>query len=235
MHYVIIPTYQERENIFETVSAVFSLPIDCRVVVVDDQSTDGTDDELKRLEARFGDRLHVIRRLPPRSFARSYLDGFAYAIAQSDCVSVTECDADGSHPVSRIPDLVAGLDAVEVVIGSRYAQGGDIAGFSRDRRLLSSWANKYIRWSTGIDVRDVTAGFVSYRASFLASLPFRFIESNGYAFQIEMKHLAKVAGARMVEVPIRFIDRSKGRSKMSFRTMVEAFLLGLRYRLIRAK
>lgn len=235
MHYIVIPTYQEKENIFDTVTKVLALPVACRVVVVDDRSTDGTAEELDRLETAFGDRVHVMRRQPPRSFARSYLDGFAYALSQTDSESVTECDADGSHPVERIPDLLAALQQVDVAIGSRYVTGGDIAGFSRDRVLLSSWANRYIRWATGIDVRDITAGFVSYRAPFLASLPYRFVESNGYAFQIEMKHLATLAKGKMAELPIRFVDRSKGQSKMSFRTMVEAFLLGLRYRLIRAK
>jgi dolichol-phosphate mannosyltransferase len=235
MRYVIIPTYQEKGNIRETASAVFALAPEYRVVVVDDASTDGTGEELDALERDFLGRFIAIRRAPPRSFARSYIEGFSYALSQADCEAVIECDADGSHPVARIPALIAALEEYEVAIGSRYVQGGDILGFQRSRLWLSSAANLYLRFMTGFRLADITAGFVAYRADLLRRIPYQDIRSNGYAFQVEMKHLATVANARMVELPIRFVDRSKGQSKMSFQTMVEAFLLGLRYWLIRAK
>lgn len=229
MHYIIIPTYQERENIARTVHAVLALRPDVRVIVVDDHSTDGTGDELKKLLAEASGRLEVVFREPPRSFAGSYIRGFSTALAHADCESVIECDADGSHPVDRIPLLIEKLREVDVAIGSRYVSGGDIAGFSRDRRLLSSAANVYLRFCTCLPVVDITAGFVAYRADFLTRLPYEQILSNGYAFQIEMKWLAARAGARFCEIPITFIDRSHGHSKMSFQTMIEAFMIGLRY------
>jgi len=229
MNYVVIPTYQERDNIEAAVTAVVGLSPEFRVVVVDDDSTDGTKEKLADLAQRFTDQLHVIHRPAPRSFAGSYIDGFQHALSQSDCSSVIECDADGSHPFDRIPDLVRSLDSAEVAVGSRYVTGGNINGFSKDRLLLSSAANLYLRVATGLPARDITAGFVAYRAPTLRRLPYQGIRSNGYAFQIEMKWLAQNAGASLVELPITFVDRSKGHSKMSLHTMVEAFCIGGQY------
>jgi dolichol-phosphate mannosyltransferase len=229
MHYVVIPTYQERENIATTVSTVLGLSPDFRAVVVDDASTDGTSERLDELSQEFPDRLQVIHRKPPRSFAGSYIDGFRFALSQPDCESVIECDADGSHPFPTILDLTTGLQESDVMIGSRYVEGGNIGGFSKDRLLLSSTANAYLRHVTGLRVQDITAGFVGYRADFLRCLPFETITSNGYAFQIEMKWLCAKANARMREIPITFIDRSHGQSKMNLHTMIEAFTFGLRY------
>lgn len=233
MNYVVIPTYQERDNIETTVSTVLGLSPDFCAVVVDDASTDGTAERLRDLSARYQDRLHVIHREPPRSFAGSYIDGFRHALSRPDCESVIECDADGSHPFAKIPELASGLREADVVIGSRYVAGGNIDGFSKDRLLLSSTANAYLRGMTGLRVKDITAGFVGYRAEFLRCIPFQNITSNGYAFQIEMKWLCSRAGARMREVPITFVDRSRGHSKMSANTMAEAFVFGLRYGLKR--
>ena len=231
---VVIPTYQERENIAQTVDEILRLPIDCQVIVVDDASTDGTKEVLYEIEAKQGARVQIIHRASPRSFAGSYIQGFTAALANPNCHAVIECDADGSHPVNSIPDLVQALHQADIVIGSRYIPGGNIAGFSRDRLLLSSAANLYLRWATKIRARDITAGFVAYRRDILEKIPFAQIASNGYAFQIEMKQLIQKAEGRMHEIPITFIDRSKGQSKMSFHTMIEAFLLGLRYRFRRS-
>jgi dolichol-phosphate mannosyltransferase len=229
MHYIVIPTYQERDSIEPAVSTILGLSPEFQVVVVDDASTDGTKERLENLSQTYADRLCVIHRTPPRSFAGSYIDGFTWALAQPDCASVIECDADGSHPFERIPELIRKLEEAEVIIGSRYVRGGNIGGFSKDRLLLSSAANLYLRAATGLPVQDITAGFVAYRSDFLKKLPFAQIASNGYAFQIEMKWLCSGADGRMVEIPITFVDRSKGHSKMSFHTMVEAFRIGLRF------
>lgn len=230
MKYVVIPTYQEKENVRNTVSAIFALGDEYKVIVVDDHSTDGTSEELLWLEKEFRDRFTAIRRKSPRSFARSYIEGFTYALHQSDCDAVIECDADGSHPVSRIPALVAALVDQDMAIGSRYTQGGDIRGFQRNRLWLSSCANIYLRFMTGLKLADITAGFVAYRADVLRRLAYETIQSNGYAFQIDMKWLAAKSGASIAELPISFVDRSHGHSKMTFKTVVEAFLIGLRYR-----
>lgn len=229
MHYVVIPTYQERDNVGPIVRAVLGLSLDFRAIVVDDESTDGTQDKLRELEAEFGSRLIVIHRAPPRSFSGAYIDGFTRALQEPDCTSVIECDADGSHPADRIPELVRCLENADLAIGSRYVEGGNIGGFSKDRLVLSSVANRYIGLATGIRIRDITAGFVAYRSDFLKCIPFPSIASNGYAFQIEMKWLCTRASARVREIPITFIDRSRGKSKMSFHTIIEAFQLGLRY------
>lgn len=230
MKYVVIPTYQEKENVRNTVSAIFALGNEYKVIVVDDHSTDGTSEELLWLEKEFQDRFTAIRRESPRSFARSYIEGFTCALNQSDCDAVIECDADGSHPVSRIPALVAALADQDMAIGSRYTQGGDIRGFQRNRLWLSSCANIYLRLMTGLKLADITAGFVAYRADVLRRLAYEEIQSNGYAFQIDMKWLAAKSGASIAELPISFVDRSHGHSKMSFKTVVEAFLIGLSYR-----
>lgn len=230
MKYVVIPTYQEKENVRNTVSAIFNLGQEYKVIVVDDNSTDGTAEEILWLEKEFPERFFAIRREPPRSFARSYIEGFTYALNQSDCDAVIECDADGSHPVSRIPALVAALVDQDMAIGSRYTQGGDIRGFQRNRLWLSSCANSYLRFMTGLKLADITAGFVAYRADVLRRLAYAHIRSNGYAFQIDMKWLAAKSGASIAELPISFVDRSHGHSKMSFKTVVEAFLIGLSYR-----
>ncbi len=230
MHYVVIPTYQEKKNIRTTVDAVLSLGEGYRVIVVDDASTDGTKDELAFLASQHVARCHVVHRLGPRSFARSYIEGFSYALAHEDCESVIECDADGSHPVSRIPDMVHALQEHDLAIGSRYVSGGDITGFQRSRLWLSRAANVYLRRMTNLAMADITAGFVAYRADLLRRMPYTMIRSNGYAFQIDMKWLASGATTRWKELPITFMDRSHGQSKMSFSTMIEAFIIGLRYR-----
>lgn len=229
MHYIVIPTYQEKENIRTTATGVLALGPEYKVLVVDDESTDGTAIELDALEREFPERFTAIRRGPPRSFARSYIEGFEHALTQPDCQSVVECDADGSNPISRIPALISALENQHVAIGSRYTQGGDIRGFQRNRLWLSSTANMYLRVVTGLKLADITSGFVAYRADLLRRLPFAEIRANGYAFQIDMKWLAAQAGADIAELPISFVDRSHGHSKMSHKTIVEAFLIGLKY------
>jgi len=227
---IVIPTYQERDNIADTVGKILALPMNCRILIVDDASTDGTKEVLTQLTTATPNRVEVIHRASPRSFSGSYIQGFTQALQDPACEAVVECDADGSHPIDRIPQLIASLKEADVAIGSRYVPGGNIDGFSRDRLILSSAANAYLRWATGIGVRDITAGFVAYRRSMLEKIPYQAITSNGYAFQIEMKNLVSTHGGKMIETPITFIDRSKGHSKMSFKTMTEAFTLGLRYR-----
>lgn len=229
MHYVVIPTYQEAGNIGKTARAILDLSVQVKLVVVDDASTDGTKDELRVLQNEFPERVAIINREPPRSFARSYVAGFDLALADVECESVIECDADGSHPVERIPALLEALKAYDVAVGSRYVAGGNIEGFSKDRLILSATANLYTRWLTALPMKDVTAGFVAYRAAFLRSLPYASIASNGYAFQIDMKWLCARTGGQICEIPITFIDRSHGKSKLRFKTVGEAFLIGWKY------
>lgn len=227
---IVIPTYQERDTIALIVDKILEMSFDSRVIVVDDQSTDGTSEVLDKLEQIYASRIKVIRRTPPRSFARSYVDGFQLAISNNDCDVVIGMDADGSHPVEIIPEMLNLLLTYHVVIGSRYVSGGNIDGFSKDRQLLSRYANKYIRFMASLPVNDCTSGFMAYRADVLRSIRFDDITTNGYAFLVQMKWLINKMDISMKEVPITFVDRSKGQSKMSRNTIMEAVKLGLKYK-----
>lgn len=227
---IVIPTYNEAESILGTIEEIFRhAPEDVRLLIVDDQSPDGTADIVMNTFS-IHPRVAVIRRTNPRSFAQSYIEGFKAALADPETEAVFEMDADLSHHPQYLPALINELQNHDVVIGSRYVPGGDIANFSWHRKLISRAANIYARTLTRLPIRDITGGFVGYRRHVLERIPFHAIQSDGYSFQIEMKHHAHRAGARFKEVPIVFRDRYNGYSKFSKRMILEALRIGWRLR-----
>lgn len=212
---VIIPTYNERENIVRIIETIFALPVNFDLLVVDDGSPDGTGDLVKALQTSYPDRLHIHERAGKLGLGTAYIAGFRWGLAR-DYASFFEIDADFSHNPT---DLVRLHEAIEkgadVAVGSRYVKGGKLENWPFDRVLLSYGASLYVRLITWMPVKDPTAGFVAYRRSVLEAIDLDKIRFIGYAFQIEMKFAAYQIGFKIVEVPITFIDRVEGTSKMS--------------------
>ncbi|MEZ4381979.1 MAG: polyprenol monophosphomannose synthase [Nannocystaceae bacterium] len=227
---VLLPTYNERENLEAIVAAILAAQPALDVLVIDDASPDGTGalaDALAAAEAR----VQVLHRGGKEGLGRAYLDGFARALASSANYShLIQMDADFSHDPAHLAAMLAAARAgADVVVGSRYVAGGRTVGWSRRRRLLSRAGGTYARLVLGVGVRDLTAGFVCYRRGVLEALDLAGVEASGYGFQIEMKYRSARAGFTVREVPIAFPDRQRGTSKMSLGIMVEA--LGLVWRL----
>lgn len=232
---VIIPTYQEAENIGIVLEQVREAVPSAEVLVVDDGSPDGTAD----LAQRFGDErgcVSVLRRPGKAGLGSAYRAGFAWGLDHGFDVLV-EMDADLSHNPSTLPRLLAPTgDGADLVIGSRYVDGGAVPNWPAHRLLLSKWGNRYARLVLGLPVNDATAGFRAYRADALRTIDLGAIAADGYAFQIEMAYAVWRAGLSVVEIPIAFTDRVRGTSKMSGRIVVEAMFLvtwwGIRDRLL---
>ena len=221
---VVIPTYNESENIDRVLRRVRGALPDATVLVVDDGSPDGTGDIAEKVGAEIGN-IEILRRAEKSGLGSAYRAGFRWGLDRGFDVCV-EMDADLSHDPDALPDLVAPLDkGFELVIGSRYVPGGSIPNWAWHRRLLSRGGNVYASTLLGLGVTDSTAGFRAYSASVLNRIALDDIRAEGYGFQIEMTYQAKRAGAPIVEVPIRFVDRTEGESKMSMIIVVEA--LGL--------
>jgi dolichol-phosphate mannosyltransferase len=221
---VVIPTYNESENIDRVLRRVRGALPDATVLVVDDGSPDGTGDIAEKVGAEIGN-IEILRRAEKSGLGSAYRAGFRWGLDRGFDVCV-EMDADLSHDPDALPDLVAPLDkGFELVIGSRYVPGGSIPNWAWHRRLLSRGGNVYASTLLGLGVTDSTAGFRAYSASVLNRIALDDIRAEGYGFQIEMTYQAKRAGAPIVEVPIRFVDRTEGESKMSTFIVVEA--LGL--------
>lgn len=220
---VITPTYNEAGNIEATVDAIFAARPAVDVLIVDDASPDGTGaiaDGLAATDPRVG----VLHRAGKDGLGRAYVAGFGVALERGYDV-VVQMDADGSHPATALPALLAGLaddDEVGLAIGSRYVPGGGLADWAAGRRLLSRAGNAYARFMLRLGVRDVTAGYRAYRAAVLRGLPLAEIDSRGYCFQIDMTLRTVDAGWRIVERPIEFRERTAGRSKMSKAIVIEA-------------
>ena len=217
---VIVPTYNECENLPRLIDELMALD-GVSLLVVDDGSPDGTGqlaDELSR--ARHG-RVHVIHRTGRRGLGRSYIDGIRWALnGPYDCIC--QMDADFSHDPARVPALVAATSNAEVVIGSRYVEGGAVVNWPLRRRLLSRFANQYVRTVTRLTVRDCTAGFRCWRRDALAALPLDRFQSDGYSFLVEMLYAAATLGKQIAEIPITFVERREGVSKMSTLVMLES-------------
>ena len=228
---VIIPTYDEKENIRDILERVFELEPAFHVLVVDDGSPDGTGDIVEGLMALYPGRLDLMRRAGKQGLGTAYIAGFKWALERGYRF-IFEMDADFSHDPGDLPRLHAACaqDGVGMSVGSRYVKGGSVKDWSWDRVLLSFCASLYVRAVLWLGVRDTTAGFVCYRAEALRAIDFDTIQFIGYAFQIEMKYRVKRVGLRIVEVPITFVDRKKGRSKMSSGIFGEAFLGVLKMR-----
>jgi len=221
---VIIPTYNEIENIDKMVRTVFALPREFELLIVDDGSPDGTATKVKELQKEFPNKLHIEERKGKLGLGTAYIHGFKWALAHNYDF-IFEMDCDFSHNPA---DLVRLLEACElnadVAVGSRYCKGGKISNWPMGRILMSYFASVYVRMVLWIPVKDTTAGFKCYRRKVLETIDLDAIRFMGYAFQIEMKYRAYKKGFKIVEVPIMFTDRILGVSKMSTKIFKEAFL-----------
>lgn len=225
---VIIPTYNERETLPHLIRQLMELP-GVRVLVVDDGSPDGTGQIAEHLSSTFPGRLEVMHRPRPAGLGSAYIDGMQHALAyQTDLIA--QMDADLSHDVRYLPDLIAAASSADLVIGSRYVPGGGVSNWSLDRRLLSRFANFYVRAITGLRVRDATAGYRCWRRETLRQLPLERLKSSGYSFQVEMAWETVRRGLRVAEVPIVFVERTQGRSKMNWPVILESIWLPWRLR-----
>jgi dolichol-phosphate mannosyltransferase len=219
---VIVPTFNERDNLPLLAQGLLSLP-DVNVLVVDDNSPDGTGAIADDLAQSSGGRLTVMHRTDKRGLGRSYVDGIALAVRQPFDV-ICQMDADLSHDPRYLPDLVAATDRADVVIGSRYVEGGAIVNWPKRRRLLSRFANLYIRTVTRLSPRDCTSGYRCWRREALGALVLDRFTSDGYSFLVEMLFAAARSGCRIAEVPITFVERRLGESKLSSAVLVESAL-----------
>ena len=225
---VIIPTYNEKENIAAIIAAVFDLPERFDILIIDDNSPDGTAGIVKGLMEQHPSRLHILEREGKLGLGTAYIAGFKWAL-EHGYEYICEMDADFSHAPTDLPKLRnACADGADVAIGSRYVTGVNVVNWPMGRVLMSYYASVYVRTVTRMPVHDATAGFVCYRRRVLAALPLDKIRFKGYAFQIEMKFLAYKYGFRIVEVPIVFVNRVLGTSKMSSGIFSEGFFGVLR-------
>jgi dolichol-phosphate mannosyltransferase len=221
---VIIPTYNEKENIEKIIRKVFSLPHVFHVLIIDDGSPDGTAQIVKQLQGEYNGHLFIEERKGKLGLGTAYIHGFKWALAhQYDYIF--EMDADFSHnPEDLIRLREACVAGADVAIGSRYIKGVNVVNWPMGRVLMSYFASVYVRFVMGIDIQDATAGFKCYRKIVLETINFDKVKFVGYAFQIEMKFTAIKHGFKVVEVPIIFTDRTEGTSKMSSGIFKEAFL-----------
>lgn len=221
---VVIPTYNERDNIAGVVGALLALPADLGVLVVDDNSPDGTGGIVDEIAAR-EPRVHVMHRVGKLGLGTAYIAGFKWALASTDARYVFEMDADFSHDPAAVPRFLDRIRDADLVIGSRYVEGVTVVNWPLSRLILSVSANIYTRIVTGMPLHDATGGFKCFRREVLAALPLDRIRSDGYSFQIEMNFHAWKRGFRIVEMPIVFTDRLVGASKMSRRIIWEAVIM----------
>ena len=221
---VVIPTYNEAENIDRVLRAVRSALPDAGILIVDDGSPDGTADLAEQVGAELGS-LDVLRRSAKWGLGSAYRAGFAWGL-QRGWDAFVEMDADLQHDPKALPSLVAPIaDGVDLVVGSRYVPGGSIPKWSWYRKLLSQGGNIYAAALLGLGIKDSTSGFRVYSARVLGAIDLGVVRAEGYGFQIEMVRQVLDHGGRVVEVPIRFVDRVEGESKMSMHIVVEAFVL----------
>lgn len=221
---IIIPTYNEKENIEKIIRKVFSLNDFFEILIIDDGSPDGTADIVKKLQPEYP-ALHIEERTGKLGLGTAYIHGFKWALARPQFKYIFEMDADFSHnPEDLIRLKMACINGADLAIGSRYVNGVNVVNWPMNRVLMSYFASMYVRIITRIDIQDATAGFKCYTRKVLATIPLDKIKFVGYAFQIEMKFTAIKYGFKVVEVPIIFTDRTEGSSKMSTRIFREAFL-----------
>jgi dolichol-phosphate mannosyltransferase len=223
---VVIPTYNEAENLPTMAGELLALDLpDLAILIVDDNSPDGTGKIADELTHRHLDRMHVIHREGKLGLGTAYVTGFQYALEQGADL-IVQMDADFSHSPAYIPELVAATDEYDVAVGSRYVSGGSLdERWSWWRFFLSWWANSvYTRLILGVRVKDATAGFKCWRRATLEGIGLDRVRSNGYVFQVEMAYLTEKLGYRFLEIPIHFEDRRIGRSKMTVPVKIEAAL-----------
>ena len=220
---VIVPTYNERANLPVLLDQLLAIP-GLRVLIVDDASPDGTGDVADQYAAANRSRVQVLHRTGKRGLGLSYIDGM-YVALRTDATHICQMDADLSHDPADIPRLLQAADDADFVIGSRYVEGGRIENWPLHRRLLSAFANRYIRAITGLTIRDCTSGFRCWRREALERLPLASIRSDGYAFIVELAFDASRAGLRCTEVPITFVERRQGASKLSGAVIIESAIV----------
>jgi dolichol-phosphate mannosyltransferase len=222
---VVVPTYNERDNLPKMVSRLLALPDGVEILVVDDGSPDGTGKWVEETSAN-EPRLHLLSRTAKNGLGRAYVAGFEWALSHGFDL-VVQMDADFSHSPEDVPKLIAGIreSGADLAIGSRYAGGIRVINWPLNRLVLSVGASYYVKWITGMPVWDPTGGFKCWKRATLESINLPSVKSNGYGFQIEMNHRTWSRGFRIVEVPIIFADRVEGTSKMSKKIVVEALLM----------
>jgi dolichol-phosphate mannosyltransferase len=220
---IVIPTYNEKENIVKIISKVMEYPQGFHILIVDDGSPDGTGQLVKDLQASYLDRLFIMERIGKQGLGTAYIAGFKWAI-QRNYQYIFEMDADFSHPTDKLVDLFNAcyIGGADVAVGSRYVRGGSVKNWPWNRIFISYGASVYTRLITFMPVKDCTAGFVCYKKEVLENISLDTIQFIGYAFQIEMKYRAWKQGYKIKEVPITFIDRLEGYSKMSKGIVKEA-------------
>ena len=230
---VVVPTYNEAENLPVLADRLFGLDIpELTLIVVDDGSPDGTGEVALRLAEQYGGRVELLQRHKKEGLGPAYIAGFAHAL-ETGVDYIVQMDADLSHQPEYIPEFIAALQDADVVIGSRYVSGGGVdEHWGIMRRLISSGGNWGIRAVTGVKIKDATGGFKAYRQNVLRSIDFSQIRCTGFGFQAEVNHACERMDYVVTEHPIIFIDRAKGKSKMSLAIMVEAMwkLLPLRWK-----
>lgn len=228
--FIIIPTYNERENIEKLVKEIFNLKIlGLEILIIDDNSPDGTAEIIEQLKKEFN-QLHLLKRPAKLGLGSAYKAGFDYALDQG-ADYLLEMDADFSHQPKYIPQILAELENYDLVIGSRYVRGGGVVNWQLWRRFLSRLANLYVELFLKLNVHDATAGFRGYRREILKKLDLSKIISNGYSFQIELVYLVTKAGFKIKEIPIIFPDRQRGLSKIASKEIFKAILLVLKLKM----
>jgi dolichol-phosphate mannosyltransferase len=233
---VIIPTYNEKENIEKMIRKVFSLSKDFHLLIVEDNSPDGTGAIVKSLLPEYQGKLFILERKGKLGLGTAYIDGFRWALANG-YEYIFEMDCDFSHNPEDLVRLynACAVQGADVAIGSRYIKGVNVVNWPMGRVLMSYGASMYVRFILGLPVADTTAGFKCYKAKVLSTIDLQAVKFMGYAFQIEMKYTAWKLGFKIIEVPIIFTDRTEGTSKMSSRIFKEAFLgvMSLRFKSIK--
>lgn len=226
---VVIATYNERENLSKLVAEVLAYP-GYRAIIVDDNSPDGTGQIADGLVITYAGRVCVIHRTGPRGLGRSLIEGMKRALADG-AELIFEMDADFSHDPKYLPALAAAAGHAELVIGSRYLSGVSVVNWPIHRIILSSFANRYIRAVTGLDTHDCTSGYRCWRREALERIPLDGVISDGYAFLVETLYLARQIHCRIEEVPIIFVERREGSSKVSTEVLIESIIVPWRLRL----
>ena len=220
--YIIIPTYNEKDNISTLLEQIFSLAIEgLNVLVVDDNSPDGTGEVVEKLRQN-NLRLQILHRQQKFGLGTAYVAGFKEALRQG-ADYIFEMDADLSHQAKYIPDFLAAIKDNDLVLGSRYITGGGVSNWNWSRRLISRFGNLYARLVLGVPINDLTGGFKCYRRQVLEKINLDSLSSVGYNFQIETTYRAYQAGFKVKEIPIVFVERSRGKSKFDFKIMLESF------------
>lgn len=219
---IVIPTYNEAENLPKIIEVVFALPVDIDILVVDDNSPDGTGEIAEKLKTETNGRVQVMHRKGKLGLGSAYIQGFRQAIRNGADI-IGQMDADFSHPIEKLPEMIQTLNSYDFVLGSRYVKGGSLdENWPAWRKGLSGFGNFYARTILGMKIRDVTGGYRLWRKETLNAMPLERVRSNGYIFQVEMGYVASRLGFKCKEIPIHFADRRWGVSKMSFRIQLEA-------------